>query len=155
MNQILIVAHDPLAEAMRQCALHVFPDCGERVLALDVPPQEAPDVTQQRALQLLQRLPAEGVLILTDVFGATPSNVVQRLLQSVPADVHGMQVRALSGMSLPMLLRATCYAELPLDELVERAMAGAQQGIMAFAYTPVQNQQRDLLHDSARHHHQQ
>ncbi len=155
MNQILIVAHEPLADAMRQCALHVFPDCGERVLALDVPPQEAPDVTQQRALELLQRSPADGVLILTDVFGATPSNVVQHLLQSVPQATHGMQVRALTGLSLPMLLRATCYAEQALEDLVERAMAGAQQGIMSFAYTPVQNQQRDLPHDSARHHHQQ
>ena len=60
-----------------------------------------------------------------------------------------------SRKSVPMLLRATCYAEQALEDLVERAMAGAQQGIMSFAYTPVQNQQRDLPHDSARHHHQQ
>ena len=130
MNQILIVAHEPLADAMRQCALHVFPDCGERVLALDVPPQEAPDVTQQRALELLQRSSADGVLILTDVFGATPSNVVQHLLQSVPQATHGMQVRALTGLSLPMLLRVMNYAELPLDELPAVAAAGARNGVI-------------------------
>ena len=75
MNGILIIAHAPLASALRACALHVFPDCADGVLAIDVLPDESPEATLARAEQALQRLGSDGVLLLSDVFGATPCNV--------------------------------------------------------------------------------
>ena len=60
-------------------------------------------------------------LILTDVFGATPCNVAQRL-------ADGVQVKVVAGVNVPMLWRTLCYADEPLDALVARALAGAHAG---------------------------
>ena len=97
-------------------------------------------------------MPGQGsaeVLILTDVFGATPTNVAQRV-----ADRAG--VRILAGVNVPMLWRALNYAALPLDELVNRCLAGATQGVLPIASTRPQNQAvQTLAHDYQHHHHQQ
>ena len=81
MNAILIIAHAPLAHALRQCALHVFPDCGAHVAAIDVQPNMPPEETLATARiaidQLMRSGALKGVLVLTDIFGATPSNVAQ------------------------------------------------------------------------------
>ena len=65
---ILIIAHAPLASALRAGVLHVFPEVGPAILALDVPPSEAPDVTREHALALLEQLGTPSTLVLTDVF---------------------------------------------------------------------------------------
>lgn len=154
MNHIFLIAHAPLAHALRQCALHVFPDSGERVLALDVQPNESPEVTLESARILLEHVHgSRGVLVLTDVFGATPSNVVQTLVQEPGED--GLELRALAGVNLPMLLRAVTYAALPLPDMLERAMSGGSQGIMTVGRVPRQDQKREPPDDSAIHHHQQ
>jgi PTS system ascorbate-specific IIA component len=73
----------------------------------------------------IERLKEEnGALVLTDMFGATPSNIAARLA-SLP------QVRVLAGVNLPMLLRAVCYRATPLDTLVDKALAGATKGVQA------------------------
>ncbi len=88
-------------------------------------------------------------LVLTDVFGATPANVAQRL-------ADGVRVRAVSGVNVPMLWRALNYCGLPLDELVTRSLAGGSQGVLAMASTRPQNQAFQVTpHDSQHHHHQQ
>lgn len=66
-----------------------------------------------------------GVLILTDLYGASPSNLARKLSQL------GTPVQRLSGLNLPMLLRALNYAELPLDEIVLIAAGGGRNGIIA------------------------
>ena len=82
---IFIIAHAPLAHALRECALHVFADCGPAVAALDVQPHVSPEETLALAHALLERLGPGPVLILTDVFGATPCNIAQRLIDGVQA----------------------------------------------------------------------
>ena len=69
---ILIIAHAPLASALRACVLHVYPDAGDGVVALDVPPSENPEITRAAAKALLSRFDTPQALVLTDVFGATP-----------------------------------------------------------------------------------
>ena len=123
-TRILLLAHAPLAHALRECALHVMADCGDSVLALDVLPHDRPEDTLAQALQLLQPLGQTPTLVLTDVFGATPSNIAQRLVQQCP------QMRLITGVNLPMLLRAVCYRAEPLDALVQRAVVGGTQGVM-------------------------
>ena len=150
MNAILIIGHAPLAEAFRQCALHVFPDCGASVAAIDVQPNLSPDetlATARIAMELVAR-PAhiKGVLVLTDIFGATPSNVAQRL-------VDGFASRLVTGVNLPMLLRSLSYRHEPLDALVARAVSGGTQGVMQVAVTAPQNQPR-RNHDQDQHDHQ-
>jgi PTS system mannose-specific IIA component len=151
MNAILLIAHAPLAHALRQCALHVFPDCEQTVSAIDVQPNLSPEetlATARVAMQQLARLPqVKGVLVLTDIFGATPSNVAQKL-------VDGATSRLITGVNLPMLLRSVSYRHEPLDALVARAVVGGTQGVMQVAITAPQNQPR-RNHDQDDHDHQQ
>jgi PTS system mannose-specific IIA component len=151
MNAILLIAHAPLANALRQCALHVFPDCGGTVMAVDVQPNLSPEETLATARiamdQLSQPPHIKGVLVLADIFGATPSNVAQKL-------VDGVNSRLITGVNLPMLLRAVSYRHEALETLVSRAMVGGTQGVMQVAITAPQNQRR-RNHDHEEHDHQQ
>jgi PTS system ascorbate-specific IIA component len=151
MNAILLIAHAPLANALRQCALHVFPDCGSTVMAVDVQPNLSPEETLATARiamdQLVQPPHIKGVLVLADIFGATPSNVAQKL-------VDGVNSRLITGVNLPMLLRAVSYRHEALDTLVSRAVVGGTQGVMQVAITAPQNQPR-RKHDQEEHDHQQ
>ena len=150
MNAILIIGHAPLAHALRQCALHVFPDCAASVAAIDVQPNLSPEetlATARIALQQLRQPGIKGVLVLTDIFGATPSNVAQKL-------VDGVTSRLITGVNLPMLLRAVSYRQETLDALVSRAVVGGTQGVMQVAVTAPQNQPR-RSHDQDQYDHQQ
>ena len=150
MNAILLIAHAPLANALRQCALHVFPDCASTVAAIDVQPNLSPEETlgaARIAMAQLAEPPVKGVLVLTDIFGATPSNVAQKL-------VDGQRSRLITGVNLPMLLRAVSYRAEPLDALVSRAVVGGTQGVMQVATAAPQNQAR-RNHDQDQHDHQQ
>ena len=146
-NNILILAHAPLASALRACAMHVYAECAPSVLALDVLPQCEPEETLRQAQQLVDHKPATGLLVLTDVFGATPANVAQRL-------VVGRNARLISGVNLPMLYRAVCYRHETLEALAARALAGGTQGVMQVNITAQQNQIR-RNHDQNTRDHQQ
>jgi mannose PTS system EIIA component len=129
--------------------MHVFPDCAPHVAAIDVQPNLPPDETLAMARVALDQLsrPAGigGVLVLTDIFGATPSNVAQRL-------VDGVKSRLITGVNLPMLLRSVSYRHEPLDALVSRAVIGGTQGVMQVAITAPQNQpRRNHEHDNQDH----
>ncbi len=147
MNGIFLIAHAPLASALRQAVLHVFADAAGAVVALDVQPNVPPEETLQQARTLIDQMGADDVLVLADVFGATPCNVAQRLLE-------GGGARLIAGVSLPMLLRAMTYRHEPLDMLVSRALAGGAQGIIPVNVTAPQNQSRHS-HDQDHHDHQQ
>ncbi len=147
MNGIFIIAHAPLASALRQCALHVFPDCAAGVLALDVQPNMSPEETLAQARIIFNQLGTQNALVMVDVFGATPCNVAQKLVDGKPS-------KLLAGVNLPMLLRTVCYLHEPLDALVARALAGATQGVMQVANIAPQNQAK-RTHDPDDHDHQQ
>jgi PTS system mannose-specific IIA component len=151
VNAILLIAHAPLAHALRQCALHVFPDCGQQLSAIDVQPNLPPEESlamARIAMDQLSRLPGvQGILVLTDIFGATPSNVAQKL-------VDGVKSRLITGVNLPMLLRAVSYRNESLDALVSRAVIGGTQGVMQVAITAPQNQPR-RTHEQDHRDHQQ
>jgi len=147
MNGILIIAHAPLANALRQCVLHVFPDGVKGIAAFDVQPNVPPEETLVSARQAINLLNAPRILVLTDVFGATPCNVAQKL-------VDGVNSKLITGVNLPMLLRTVTYRHESLDALVARALAGGTQGIMQVATTAPQNQVKKK-NDQDNDHHQQ
>lgn len=144
---ILIIAHAPLASALRACVLHVYPDAADAVLAVDVEPQASPDQSLACARTVLINLGASDALVLTDVFGATPCNVAQKL-------IDGQHSKLVAGVNLPMLLRTVNYREESLDLLVTRAVAGGTQSIMQVAVTAPQNQSRKQ-HDHQNNDYQQ
>ncbi len=88
---------------------------------LDVPSNLPPDEIEAQCriiLEMLQKADSRGeALILADVFGATPCNIVQRLSD-------GVRVKVITGVNVPMLWRALNYSNESLDTLITRAVAG-------------------------------
>jgi PTS system ascorbate-specific IIA component len=144
---LFIIAHAPLASALRSCVIHVFADAAPSIVALDVQPNTPADESLAAAKTLMSLMGKERTLILTDMFGATPCNVAHKL-------VDGGNVRLVTGVNLPMLLRAVTYRKETMDAWVTRVLAGGSQGIMQVAVTAPQNQQRKT-NDQSDYHHQQ
>ncbi len=133
MAAVLLIAHAPLASALLSVAGHCYADKGHLFEAIDVEPSMSAEQVEGLARAALARLDAPEVLVLTDVFGATPCNVAQRLSD-------GVSVRVVAGVNVPMLWRSLCYLGEPLEALVARAVSGASQGVMQVAQTRPQNQ---------------
>ena len=148
-NAVLLIVHAPLASALREAALHVFPDAAADIAALDVQASAAPEDTLAQAHAAQAQLGGRPLLVLADCFGATPCNVAQRLVAGAP------DLRLIAGASLPMLLRAVTYRSQPLDEMAQRALAGGVQGAMPLGGGAPQNQPRRAPNDQERHDHQQ
>ncbi|MES2977583.1 MAG: PTS fructose transporter subunit IIA [Pseudomonadota bacterium] len=147
MIGILIIAHAPLASALRQCVAHVFTDNPQGVAALDVQPNVPPEETLAQARIMLDQLGTKSAIVMADVFGATPCNVALKL-------VDGINSKLVTGVNLPMLLRTVSHRHEPLEALTARALMGATQGVMQVAITAPQNQNR-RTHDQDQHDHQQ
>lgn len=129
MPGLMIIAHAPLASSLKAVAQHTFPECAGPLEAFDVTPDMPLEEIERGARVMLERVRTPEALIFTDVFGATPCNIAQRL-------ADGSQVKVVAGVNVPMLWRSLCYASEPLDAMVARAMAGATQGVMQVAMTP-------------------
>jgi len=152
MPGLLIIAHAPLASSLKAVASHAFPECASVLVALDVQADTPVEEIEAQARALLEQVRKPEALIFTDVFGATPCNVAQRLASSV----EGAQVKVIAGVNVPMLWRSLCYSDEPLDMLVARAVAGATQGVMQVATSKPQNQAyKPGANDPNQHHHQQ
>lgn len=152
MLGLLIIAHAPLASSLKTVASHAFPDCAAKLEALDVPPDMPVEQIEVLAAELLARVRGPQALILTDVFGATPCNVAQRLAGQAEAG----QVKVVTGVNVPMLWRSLCYVHETLDAVVARAVAGATQGVMQVSISRPQNQAiQPVSHDSNHRQHQQ
>jgi PTS system mannose-specific IIA component len=149
MNAILLVAHAPLAHALREAALHVFAEAAADIAAVDVLAEATPETSLAAVQAALAGLPRKGgVLILADVLGATPCNVAQRL-------IDGQRTQLVTGVNLPMLLRALTYRHEPLPSMRDKALAGGTQGIMLLPLTAPQDQAQPTPHDPEPDHHQQ
>jgi PTS system ascorbate-specific IIA component len=124
MVGILIVGHGAFGEALIHCCSHVLGKRPSQVTQLDVAVNDDPDAVLPRARQLLAQVDSgDGVLVLTDVLGATPSNIATRLL-------IGGRVEGVAGVSLPMLIRALTYRDEPLATVVEKAISGGCDGVV-------------------------
>ncbi|MEJ7138185.1 PTS sugar transporter subunit IIA [Amphibiibacter pelophylacis] len=127
MVALLVIAHAPLAQAFHEAAAHVYSDCDTCLQVLDVTPDLGCDALESRIRDALQRACHPQVLILADVFGATPCNVARRF-------VDDERVALVSGLNVPMLWRAVSAAQKPdatLELVRQRALDGARDGVMA------------------------
>jgi mannose PTS system EIIA component len=124
MIGVLIVTHGEIGTALLHSASQILGSPPPQVATLSVWRQDDPDDLVLRAQELLQGIDdGEGVLVLTDIFGATPGNVVSRLL-------HDGRIEGVSGVSLPMLLRILSKRSGPLTAVVRRAMSGGAEGVV-------------------------
>lgn len=122
MIGLVIVAHQPLGKAFAEAASHVFGPI-DRLEVLDVTPDATMALVIARAEQLVTLADSgDGVLVLTDLFGATPSNIAAALADP--------SVKILAGLNLPMLLRAISYRGEPLSVVAEKAASGGSLGIV-------------------------
>lgn len=123
MIGILLITHAPLGKAFIEAATHVFRSAPEQLESLDVIADQDPDQVRRLAREAIARIDdGSGVLVLTDIVGATPSNCTLQLC--IPG-----KVEVVAGVSLPMLLRAISYRRNTLDSVAEMALAGGQKGV--------------------------
>lgn len=131
MAGIVIVAHTPLASAMLGFAEHTFGVLPERVRAVDIPPYEDIKASFDRVMKAAYGVnTGSGVLILTDVMGATPANVASKLEALGPLSGLNSPVIVLAGLNLPMLMRCISHRGESLEELASKALQGGQNGIL-------------------------
>lgn len=122
---ILLLTHEAMGDALIATARHILARMPLSVKALAVPPGSDVEAASLKVAACVRELDSgDGVLVLTDVYGATPSNIAQRL----PG--MGLDIRRVSGLNLPMLLRALNYPEQTLAELAQTAAYGARAGIV-------------------------
>lgn len=124
MIGVLIISHEPLGTALMNCTRHVFGRLQPQCAALDVVPDEDPDAAVTAARALLHRInDGSGVLVLTDLPGATPSRIAASL-----ADPR--RVVVLGGVNLPLLVKALAQRKgQDLEELVDILVPRARQAI--------------------------
>jgi PTS system mannose-specific IIA component len=126
MIGILIIAHGSFGESLMQCAKHVLGKEPQQMAYLAVENDDDLTTLLPKAQQLVASLnTGEGVLVLSDMYGATPCNTVGKL--SLPGMVEGV-----AGVNLPMLVRTMNYRNIPLMELVEKAVSGGREGVVHF-----------------------
>jgi PTS system mannose-specific IIA component len=126
MIGILIIAHNNLGASLLDCAKHVLGERPQKLEFLAVSHDDDQSSLLPEVLALIHSLDSgEGVLVLSDIYGATPCNVVRRLLQ--PGLVEGI-----AGVNLPMLIRALSYRNEPLQTVVEKAISGGREGVVHF-----------------------
>jgi PTS system ascorbate-specific IIA component len=131
MVGIVIVAHTPVASAMLGFAQHAFGVLPEGVRAVDVPPHEDTKVSFDRVVKAAYGVnTGNGLLILTDVMGATPANVASKLEALGPLSGLNTPIVVLAGLNLPMLMRCISHREEDLEELANKALHGGQNGIL-------------------------
>lgn len=121
---ILLVTHGKLGHFLLDCMRDMIGELPLAADVLEVRRVQAHEVLTNQGSKMIERLDTgDGVLLLTDAFGSTPSNIANKL-----SAIHGSPV--VSGVNLPMLVRAFNYPQSPVDELARLAVEGGQRGII-------------------------
>lgn len=124
MIGILVISHEPLGTALLHCTRHIFGRLPTQLAALDVIPDEDPEAACQAARDLMVRInDGSGVVVLTDLYGATPSRIAASL-------VEPFRVVVVAGVSLPMLVKALNSRRLPLEEMADALIASARSAVV-------------------------
>ena len=133
MIGILIITHGTLGESLIHCASHVLNKRPPRLKQLGVTAQDDPALLLPQARALAKDLDeGSGVLILSDMYGGTPSNLASKL-------VAPGKVEAVAGVSLPMLIRVLTYRDRDLQTIVTKAISGGCEGVMRVPVFKFQN----------------
>ncbi len=121
---ILLITHGNIGAVLLQTATEVLGVCPLQTSALSAPTDCDPERVLKEALTMARQLDSgDGVLVLTDLYGSTPSNISCRLQEQ-------LTVRVVSGVNLPMLIRVLNYPGMGLDELTHKAVTGGRDGVL-------------------------
>lgn len=124
MIGLLLITHDTLGESLIQCACHILNKRPAQLLQLGVAAGDDPNDLLPLARQMLRLVDTgKGALIITDIYGATPSNLTAKLLEAG-------RIEGLAGANLPMLLRAIGYRDKDMETLLMRATGGGRDGVI-------------------------
>lgn len=127
MIGIFLLTHGSYGEALIQCACHVLNKRPPQIIQLGVTAQDDPLDALPLAREMLKLVDhGDGALLLTDIYGASPSNLALKMLD--PGRVEGI-----AGVNLPMLMRAIAYREKDMKTLLTRTIAGGRDGIVNMA----------------------
>ena len=129
MIGLLIIAHGNLGDSLIECANHVMNKKTPQLASLQVNICDDPSDLLPHAQALVDSLDSgDGVLVLSDMYGATPCNLVIKLLAA-------KNVQAVAGVNLPMLVRVLTYRNESLTKIVEKAVSGGRDGVVHFTKT--------------------
>lgn len=121
---LLLITHNRIGAELLTTATRMLGSCPLSATAMPVSESDDPDRLRAEALRRADALDdGAGVLVLTDLFGSTPANVAAALCANP-------NVRVLSGVNLPMLVRVLNYHGLGLKDLAEKALSGGQDGVL-------------------------
>jgi mannose PTS system EIIA component len=124
MIGLFLITHSSYGESLIQCACHVLNKRPPQIAQIGIAAQDDPLDALPLAEQMLGLVDTgKGVLIMTDIFGATPANIAMKLLK--PGRIEGI-----AGVNLPMLLRALTYRDKGMETLITRAVAGGRDGVL-------------------------
>lgn len=124
MIGILIISHGTLGESLIHCASHMLNNRPSRLRQIGVTAQDDPAQLLPQARKLIKELDeGNGVLVLTDMYGGSPSNIAAKLV--IPG-----KVEAVAGVNLPMLVRALTYRDKSLSVMVTKAISGGCEGVL-------------------------
>ena len=124
MIGIFLVTHTTYGGSLIQCACHVLNKRPPQIAQIGIAAQDDPLDALPLAQQLLKLVDhGRGVLVMTDIFGATPANLATKLLK--PGRIEGI-----AGVNLPMLIRALTYRDKDMDTLIAKAVAGGRDGVL-------------------------
>jgi PTS system mannose-specific IIA component len=131
MIGILIVCHGSLASSLAAAVRHVLGHRPDQFETLSVGAKDDPSQMLPKARQLVESLDTgDGVLVFSDIYGATPSNLASKLL------VKG-RIEAVAGVNLPMLVRAITYRDRDLDTMIKKAISGGCDGVLRVEVDPL------------------
>jgi len=121
---LLIITHNDIGSALLATATRMLGECPVQARALAVTESCKPDQLRSRAGEIARQIDTgDGVLVLTDMFGATPSNIANGLQ-------IGSRHRVLAGVNLSMVVRVLNYPELSLTDLAAKALSGGKDGVL-------------------------
>lgn len=124
MAGILLVTHNGLGDALVDCVGHVLGKAPHNLMVLSIHAKDNLQRKEEEGRNVIAHLDTgDGVLLLADMFGATPSNIASRLCQ-IP------NVAGVAGLNLPMLLRVVTNAGKPVAELAQIALEGGRDCIV-------------------------
>jgi len=124
MIGILIISHGTLGESLIHCASHMLNKRPPRLRQIGVTAQDDPVLLVPQARKMVKELDeGDGVLVLTDMYGGSPSNIAAKLV--IPG-----KIEAVAGVNLPMLIRALTYRDKSLTTMVTKAISGGCEGVL-------------------------